>query len=68
MTILKTMAVAAAGLCLMAGDARAEALKIGVIESLSGAQTSTGRLFVTAANYITIRSTKTADSTALRSR
>jgi branched-chain amino acid transport system substrate-binding protein len=52
MTILKTMAVAAAGLCLMAGDARAEALKIGVIESLSGAQTSTGRLFVTAANYI----------------
>jgi branched-chain amino acid transport system substrate-binding protein len=53
MTILKTMAVAAAGLCLVAGDARAEALKIGVIESLSGAQTSTGRLFVTAAKYIT---------------
>jgi branched-chain amino acid transport system substrate-binding protein len=52
MGLLKTTVIAAAGLCLITGDARAEALKIGVIESLSGAQTSTGRLFVTAANYI----------------
>ena len=31
--------------------ARAEPLKIGIIESLSGAQTSTGRLFATATEY-----------------
>ncbi|MCL4764996.1 MAG: branched-chain amino acid ABC transporter substrate-binding protein [Hyphomicrobiaceae bacterium] len=35
-----------------AGAGHAEALKIGIIESLSGAQTSTGRLFATAAQYV----------------
>lgn len=37
---------------LAAGAARAEPLKIGIIESLSGAQTSTGRLFATASRYV----------------
>ncbi|QPC42466.1 branched-chain amino acid ABC transporter substrate-binding protein [Kaustia mangrovi] len=41
---------AAAG--LGAGAAQAEPLKIGIIESLSGSQTSTGRLFATAAEYV----------------
>ena len=43
---------AALALGLPAGAAHAEALKIGIIESLSGAQTSTGRLFATAAQYV----------------
>ncbi|MGF1608751.1 MAG: branched-chain amino acid ABC transporter substrate-binding protein [Kiloniellales bacterium] len=37
---------------LSAGSVQAESLKIGIIESLSGAQTSTGRLFATAAKYV----------------
>lgn len=37
---------------LSAGSAQAEPLKIGIIESLSGSQTSTGRLFATAAKYV----------------
>lgn len=42
--------VAAAGLA--GGVAQAEPLKIGIIESLSGSQTSTGRLFAAAAQYV----------------
>ena len=37
---------------LASGPVNAEALKIGIIESLSGAQTSTGRLFATAAQFV----------------
>ena len=37
---------------LPADAVHAEALKIGIIESLSGAQTSTGRLFAAAAKYV----------------
>ena len=46
------VALAAGGLGAAAGPAEAEPLKIGIIESLSGAQTSTGRLFASAANYV----------------
>src|SRR5690606_5655686 len=42
--------IAAAGFA--AGTAQAEPLKIGIIESLSGSQTSTGRLFAAAAKYV----------------
>jgi branched-chain amino acid transport system substrate-binding protein len=42
----------AAALGLTAGAAHADALKIGIIESMSGAQTSTGRLFTSAARYV----------------
>jgi len=52
MRAMKTLAVAAAVLSLGAAEVRAEPLKIGIIESLSGAQTSTGRLFATAAQYV----------------
>lgn len=45
------LAVLMAGLT-MGTAAHAEALKIGIIESLSGSQTSTGRLFATAAQYV----------------
>lgn len=34
------------------GAAQAEPLKIGIIESLSGSQTSTGRLFIDAVNFV----------------
>lgn len=47
--LLAGVAVAAA---LGAGTAAAEPLKIGIIESLSGAQTSTGRLFASAFGYV----------------
>lgn len=51
METAKVLALAAIGsLCGFA--AQAEPLKIGIIESLSGAQTSTGRLFVASAAYI----------------
>lgn len=46
---LASAAALAAG--LLSGTAQAESLKIGIIESLSGSQTSTGRLFATAAQY-----------------
>lgn len=49
---LKTLVAAAALLSLGVAEVRAEPLKIGIIESLSGAQTSTGRLFATAAQYV----------------
>ncbi|MEX2630160.1 MAG: branched-chain amino acid ABC transporter substrate-binding protein [Tistlia sp.] len=42
--------VTAAGLAT--GAAQAEPLRIGIIESLSGSQTSTGRLFAAAAQYV----------------
>lgn len=42
----------AVALALSAGAVHAEALKIGIIESLSGAQTSTGRPFVDASRYV----------------
>jgi branched-chain amino acid transport system substrate-binding protein len=42
----------ALGMSLGVAEVRAEALKIGIIESLSGAQTSTGRLFATAAQFV----------------
>lgn len=42
----------AAVFVMSATAAHAEALKIGIIESLSGAQTSTGRLFATATKYV----------------
>jgi branched-chain amino acid transport system substrate-binding protein len=42
----------AVALGLTAGAAHAEALKIGIIESLSGAQASTGRPFADAARYV----------------
>lgn len=45
------LAVLMAGLT-MGTAAHAESLKIGIIESLSGSQTSTGRLFATAAQYV----------------
>ena len=45
-------AALAAGLAAAAGPAQAEPLKIGIIESLSGAQTSTGRLFTAATRYV----------------
>lgn len=37
---------------LATGAAQAEPLKIGIIESMSGSQTSTGRLFASAATYV----------------
>ncbi|MGB3719572.1 MAG: branched-chain amino acid ABC transporter substrate-binding protein [Proteobacteria bacterium] len=43
---------AAVAFGLPAGAAQAEALKIGIIESLSGPQTSTGRLFAAAAKFV----------------
>ena len=52
MRAMKMLAVAAAALSLGAAEVKAEPLKIGIIESLSGAQTSTGRLFATAAQYV----------------
>jgi branched-chain amino acid transport system substrate-binding protein len=42
----------AAAVGLGSGAALAEPLKIGIIESLSGSQTSTGRLFASAAQYV----------------
>ncbi len=49
----KRLTLAAFAAALMAGTAaHAEPLKIGIIESLSGSQTSTGRLFATAAQYV----------------
>lgn len=41
----------AAGLAV-ASQAQAEPLKVGIVESLSGSQTSTGRLYATAARYV----------------
>lgn len=53
MKAFATLAVTTAlGLSLGTAEVRAEALKIGIIESLSGAQTSTGRLFATAAQFV----------------
>lgn len=52
MRAMTTLAVAAAVLSLGAAEVKAESLKIGIIESLSGAQTSTGRLFASAAQYV----------------
>lgn len=43
---------AAMALGVTAAAAHAEALKIGIIESLSGPQTSTGRLFAAAAKFV----------------
>lgn len=49
---LSVLALVAAGsLGFMGVQATAEPLKIAIIESLSGAQTSTGRLFATAVQY-----------------
>lgn len=36
----------------VASSAQAETLKVGIVESLSGSQTSTGRLYATAARYV----------------
>lgn len=44
--------VAAATLAMGAASVQAESLKIAVVESLSGAQTSTGRLFLQATQYV----------------
>ncbi|MCW4113433.1 branched-chain amino acid ABC transporter substrate-binding protein [Aurantimonas sp. MSK8Z-1] len=43
--------LAAASAVALAAPAQAEPLKIGIIESLSGAQTSTGRLYANAVEY-----------------
>ncbi len=43
---------AAVAVGLTAGAVQAEPLKIGIIKSLSGAQTSTGRLFAAAAKFV----------------
>jgi len=48
--LLAGTAALAAGMA--AGAAQAEPLKIGIIESLSGSQTSTGRLFVDSVNFV----------------
>ena len=50
MTRLAIVAATSA-IALFASAASAEPLKIGIIESLSGAQTSTGRLYATAVGY-----------------
>lgn len=50
MTRLAIVAATSA-IALSASAASAEPLKIGIIESLSGAQTSTGRLYATAVGY-----------------
>lgn len=42
----------AAVLCLATTAAQAEALKVGIIEPFSGAQTTTGRMFSTAVHYV----------------
>lgn len=57
MTTRKLMQTTAAALALaaIAAAADAEPLKIGVIESLSGAQTSTGRLFLAGVEYVVDR-------------
>lgn len=53
MKAFATLAVTTAlGLGLAVPEVHAEPLKIGIIESLSGSQTSTGRLFATAAKYV----------------
>ncbi|NDW07331.1 branched-chain amino acid ABC transporter substrate-binding protein [Jiella pacifica] len=49
---IATTTIAAAGALVAAASAgHAEPLKIGIIESLSGSQTSTGRLYATAVEY-----------------
>ena len=50
MRSLAAIALLSAG-AVLAVPAQAEPLKIGIIESLSGSQTSTGRLFATATEY-----------------
>lgn len=49
---ISLVAVGVALAVAAASGVRAEPLKIGIIESLSGPQTSTGRLFATAAQYV----------------
>ena len=48
----KMTALALAALTLAASAAQAEPLKIGIIESLSGSQTSTGRMYATAIRHV----------------
>lgn len=50
--VFSLAASAAVTFGLFANPVHAEALKIGIIESLSGSQTSTGRLFATAAKFV----------------